>query len=40
MRYAETFIVPAAVGDFRLRAHAGDDARCAVIRPFVRKQAG
>ena len=38
VHYAETFIVPAAVGDFRLRAHAGDRAQCAVIRAFVRKQ--
>lgn len=39
VHYAETFIVPAAVGPFRLRAHAGDRAQCAVIRAFVRKQA-
>ena len=40
VHYAETFIVPAAVGAYRIRpAGRGRTAECATIKAFVRSQA-
>ncbi len=37
VRYAETFIVPAAVGNFTIRPHGpAEGTRCATIKAFVR----
>jgi len=36
VHYAETFIIPADVGAYRLRSLAGGDGRCAVMRAYVR----
>ena len=40
VHYAETFIVPAAVGDFTIRPHGPSEGkRCGTIKAFVRTQA-
>jgi mannose-6-phosphate isomerase class I len=40
VHYAETFIVPAAVGEYTLRAHGpGIGTECAVMQAFVRTEA-
>jgi hypothetical protein len=40
VHYAETFIVPAAVGDYVIRPHGGSEGkRCATIKAFVRTRA-
>jgi mannose-6-phosphate isomerase class I len=36
VHYAETFIVPAEIGAYRLRSLDGDGGRCAVMRAYVR----
>ena len=36
VHYAETFIIPAEIGAYRLRSLDGGDARCAVMRAYVR----
>ena len=37
VHYAETFIVPAAVGDFTIRPHGPSEGKqCATIKAFVR----
>jgi mannose-6-phosphate isomerase class I len=36
VHFAETFIVPAGVGPFRIRAADGDGVQCAVMRAYVR----
>lgn len=38
VHFAETFIVPAAVGPFTIRAASCDGAQCAVMRAYVRIQ--
>ena len=40
VHYAETFIVPAAVGDYTIRPHGPSEGkRCATVKAFVRTQA-
>jgi hypothetical protein len=40
VHYAETFIVPAAVGPYTVRPHgAGEGQQCATIKAFVRTDA-
>jgi hypothetical protein len=40
VHYAETFIVPAAVGDYTIRPHGPSEGkRCATIKAFVRTKA-
>ena len=37
IHYAETFIVPAAVGDYTIRPHGpGEGHECATMKAFVR----
>jgi hypothetical protein len=39
VHYAETFIVPAAVGKYTIRPHgSGIGAECATIKAFVRTE--
>ena len=40
VHYAETFIVPAAVGPYTIRPHGKSEGkRCATIKAYVRKEA-
>lgn len=40
VHYAETFIVPAAVGDYVIRPHGPSEGQeCATIKAFVRTNA-
>jgi hypothetical protein len=40
VHYAETFIVPAAVGEYTIRPHGPSEGkRCGTIKAFVRTQA-
>ena len=40
VHYAETFIVPAAVGPYTIRPHGdGEDQQCATIKAYVRTNA-
>jgi hypothetical protein len=40
VHYAETFIVPAAVGEYTIRPHGPSEGkRCATIKAFVRTRA-
>jgi hypothetical protein len=37
VHYAETFIVPAAIGSYRIRPHGPSEGkRCGTIKAFVR----
>ena len=39
VHYAETFIVPACVGDYTIRPHGDAEGECATIKAFVRTKA-
>jgi hypothetical protein len=40
VHFAETFIVPAAVGDYTIRPHGPSEGKpCATIKAFVRTKA-